>query len=571
MLKSPVILRLLTVFFAILLISGASGEDGPTGHILRDYWIDLPGVKVSDLTDCGDFPDSPSGSNMLDLFEAPTDWADNYGTLVRGYVHPPITGQYTFWIASDDSGELWLSTSDDPAKKVKIAMISEWTAPRDWTHLPEQKSQPITLSAGKKYYIEALQKEGGGGDNLAVGWTLPDKKDERPIPGNRLSPFNAHYVKGVQLSPVAKLLDALPTAPGHHKLKAEVTLKGKTTVITYVLFLPQNYDKTKDPFPLFTFLHGNTHQGNDWTGVLNEGPAQFLNDNKALREWMPMIGFFPQCPANQRWDNRPQIRNVVAILDEIIKQFRVDRQRVYCTGLSMGGMGTWNTALEAPDRFAAIATISAVAVRPEEAVEKLKNTPIWIIAGGDDGGFMEGSKAMKAAFDKAGCKQVELTVVPGEGHGVWGRYYPEKRFYEWLLKHRRPDPAPPVEAPKAVIAQAPAIKNLPEQPKAPAIKVESAMVAVTPASIPMPETKAVVSNIGAQTVRPSAGTPIAVTLSLAAVFMMLALYFFASPEATESKFTAEDAEARGGRHTDSKQLRPVLKRIALQGKDQEKC
>ena len=112
---------------------------------------------------------------------------------MRGYVHPPTTGDYTFWIASDDNSELWLSTDEDPAHKVLIASVPEWTSSREWTRFASQQSAPITLMAGRKYYIEALAKEGGGGDNLAVRWQLPGGVWENPadpgapIPGIRLS------------------------------------------------------------------------------------------------------------------------------------------------------------------------------------------------------------------------------------------------------------------------------------------------------------------------------------------------------------------------------------------------
>jgi predicted peptidase len=104
--------------------------------------------------------------------------------------------------------------------------------------------------------------------------------------------------------------------------------------------------------------------------------------------------------------------------------------------LSMGGKGTWLVAEAAPDRFAAIAPISAVSVKPDRAAEVLRYLPMWIICGSDDGGFTEGSQQMAKAIKGAGGAP-ELTVFPNEGHGVWGRFYPEPRFYSWLLKHRR--------------------------------------------------------------------------------------------------------------------------------------
>ena len=126
---------------------------------------------------------------MLPAFESPKDVADNYGARIRGYICPPQTGNYTFWIAADDASELWLSTDDNPNNKTKIAYTSSYTGFREWYWFPSQKSVSISLQAGSKYYIEALHKEGNGGDHLSVAWQLPNGTFEGPILGTRLSPY----------------------------------------------------------------------------------------------------------------------------------------------------------------------------------------------------------------------------------------------------------------------------------------------------------------------------------------------------------------------------------------------
>lgn len=103
---------------------------------------------------------------------------------------PPLSGQYTFWVAGDDNSELWLSTDENPNNVQRIAYHNAWTPSREWNWYGTQQSFPINLQANQKYYIEARAKEGGGGDNLAVGWQLPNGAFERPIPGNRLAPFS---------------------------------------------------------------------------------------------------------------------------------------------------------------------------------------------------------------------------------------------------------------------------------------------------------------------------------------------------------------------------------------------
>ena len=144
---------------------------------------------MQNLTSVAAYPNSPSGRDQPTSFEAPTNWADAYGTRMRGWLHAAVTGQYRFWIASDDNGSLLLSTNDNPANAVQIASVGDWTDSRQWTKFPSQTSALITLQAGQRYYIEALMKEGAGGDNFAVGWQPPGAAGPEVIPGIYLSPW----------------------------------------------------------------------------------------------------------------------------------------------------------------------------------------------------------------------------------------------------------------------------------------------------------------------------------------------------------------------------------------------
>ena len=166
---------------------------GATGEILREWWTGISGNAINLLTDDPDYPDNPDGSDLLERFEGPVNWADSYGTRVRGYIYPPVTGEYTFWISTDDNGELWLSTDDDPVNKTMIANVPGWSSNAQWDKYPEQQSASITLTAGERYYIEALQKEGGGGDNIAVAWQIPGGSQEI-IQGAFLSPYTGEPV-----------------------------------------------------------------------------------------------------------------------------------------------------------------------------------------------------------------------------------------------------------------------------------------------------------------------------------------------------------------------------------------
>ena len=153
------------------------------GSLLREVFTGIDGASLEDLTSHPSYPNSPTSTEILtNLFETPTDALDNYGQRLRGTFYAPVSGNYTFWIASDDASALFLSTTASPANARRIAQVSGWVPSRTWEQSAEQKSAPIALVAGNRYYIEALMKEGGGGDNLAVRWLRPDGLDEGPIP-----------------------------------------------------------------------------------------------------------------------------------------------------------------------------------------------------------------------------------------------------------------------------------------------------------------------------------------------------------------------------------------------------
>ncbi|HEX2959155.1 MAG TPA: DUF2341 domain-containing protein [Chitinispirillaceae bacterium] len=177
------------VFLLISTMAVSFTAFSQTGSILREYWTGISGSTVSALTGNANYPDNPNGSNYLTSYlEDPVNWNDNYGTRIRGYVHPPATGNYIFWIASDDNSELWLSSDDKQAHKTLIASVTGYTSSQEWTKYSTQQSAAINLVAGRRYYIEVLHKDGDQGDNCAVGWQLPNSTYERPIPANRLSP-----------------------------------------------------------------------------------------------------------------------------------------------------------------------------------------------------------------------------------------------------------------------------------------------------------------------------------------------------------------------------------------------
>lgn len=171
--------------------SSFSGGVQSTHGVYRELW---PGVSdgLATLTNQAlnpkwpDQPD-PAYTKTYSSFETDTDTGLNfYGQRVRTLIIPPVTGDYTFWISSDDQSELWIS-SDDPFESMNlIASVPGWTPPRDWSVFASQRSAPVTLQAGQKYALQAIMYQNYGGDNLAVQWQLPDNTVESPIPASRL-------------------------------------------------------------------------------------------------------------------------------------------------------------------------------------------------------------------------------------------------------------------------------------------------------------------------------------------------------------------------------------------------
>jgi len=169
------------------------GDAHLPGEVSHEFWWDSPGWEVADVP-LGSAPDQVETATRL---QGPTDVAELYGDRMRGFITAPTTGSYTFWLASDDGSELWLSGDEDPAGRRRLAFVDGWTTPLDWHHLPSQRSAPVELVAGARYYVEVLHKESSGGDHLAVGWSRPGESTVEPsevVPGTALSAYGPHSV-----------------------------------------------------------------------------------------------------------------------------------------------------------------------------------------------------------------------------------------------------------------------------------------------------------------------------------------------------------------------------------------
>lgn len=218
------------------------------------------------------------------------------------------------------------------------------------------------------------------------------------------------------------------------------SLKRKITRVVsadYLLFLPESYDvKARKRWPLMLFLHGAGERGHDLKKVTAHGPPRIVKNKPEF----PFILVSPQCPDDEVWSDEVLLN----LLDEVTKKHKVDTNRVYLTGLSMGGYGTWSLGIKYPERFAAIAPICGggetihVLLTSRKKSAALKSLGIWAFHGAKDPTVtLEESERMIAALKKAGVKDVELTIYPEAQHDSWTETYNNQKLYDWLLKHER--------------------------------------------------------------------------------------------------------------------------------------
>jgi len=203
------------------------------------------------------------------------------------------------------------------------------------------------------------------------------------------------------------------------------------TTSPYVVFVPKNYDGTKE-FPVILFLHGagETKGGQKMPAEVGIGPAV-----KTREKTFPFIVVIPQSEKRTWQASSEDGKRAVAILDEVMKEYKVDAKRQYLTGLSMGGFGTWSVAAAYPDRWAAIAPVCGGGNAAD--AEKIKDIPCWCFHGDEDAAVkVERSRDMIAALEKAGAKP-RYTEYKWVGHDSWDPAYATNELYAWLLKQSK--------------------------------------------------------------------------------------------------------------------------------------
>ena len=211
-------------------------------------------------------------------------------------------------------------------------------------------------------------------------------------------------------------------AAGHETSTHATTAGG----VRYALHLPADM-AAKPSWPLMVFLHGAGERGDDLAKVKLHGPPMHAEAGKVF----PFILASPQVDSGERWE--PE--RVLEVLTEVSARYPVDPARVYLTGLSMGGYGTWATAIAYPERFAAIAPVCGGGDPGD--VGRIKGLPVWVFHGAkDDVVPLSESQEMVDALKAAGG-DVKLTIYPEADHDSWTETYANPMFYDWLLSHRR--------------------------------------------------------------------------------------------------------------------------------------
>jgi len=203
----------------------------------------------------------------------------------------------------------------------------------------------------------------------------------------------------------------------------------------YLQFLPKAYEAEQErAWPTILFLHGLGESGNDLEKVKIHGPPKIV----ASQPDFPFILISPQCPKGEVWDAEA----LLALLDDVTQRLRIDEKRLYVTGLSMGGYGTWDLIGTAPERFAAAApicgggsTLDFLIPKSRKAIQTL---PIWAFHGAKDAVVqLEESQRLVGLLQKWYKGEVMLTTYPEAGHDSWTETYDNPKLYEWFLSHSR--------------------------------------------------------------------------------------------------------------------------------------
>ncbi len=209
--------------------------------------------------------------------------------------------------------------------------------------------------------------------------------------------------------------------------------------LNYLLFIPRQYSGDPDAkWPLLIFLHGIAQRGDTPEALETikvDGPPKLVED----QEEFPFIVLSPQCPSETRW--HVVFDRLEALIESVITSYAVNERRIYLTGLSMGGFGTWRLALKHPDRFAAIAPIAGGYIFASDEVPEdigvLKNLPIWAFHGGEDEAVAPWQSQILVDALRLCSANIRFTLFPHANHAdTWKRAYDDPELFTWLLEQR---------------------------------------------------------------------------------------------------------------------------------------
>ena len=199
--------------------------------------------------------------------------------------------------------------------------------------------------------------------------------------------------------------------------------------LRYYLYFPENYVDTNKNFPLLLFLHGGGESGGELDELKSNGPPKLIAEGKQF----PFLILAPQNPHKKKWWNT---KAVVQLLDTVVRNNRVDQDKVYLTGLSRGGSAAWELAVQYPEKFAAMAVVCGMAPVPYAAWID-RNMPIWVFHGTEDRSIpISESEEMVRKLKSIG-QNVKFTRYEGVGHNSWERAYTTEELYDWFVKQRR--------------------------------------------------------------------------------------------------------------------------------------
>lgn len=272
-----------------------------------------------------------------------------------------------------------------------------------------------------------------GGGFLSVHYE-PPAEETAAVVNFRLHDVDGNlvYRHDVPLKPAGITANPLPRAelsPGRHGPYTMKAVVHEQVILPYLVHLPQGYDTQADKaWPLILFLHGAGERGTDTTKIASLGPMGYAQ----AHDDFPFVVAAPQCPLMADWSPN----TLVALLDELATRYRIDPDRIYLTGFSMGGSGTWETAIDHPERFAAIAPLCGRLI-PLLGF-RIWQTPVWCFHGdADEAVPVSNSREMTRHLKNMGNPDVTYTEFPGAGHGIWNQVYGDPKLYEWFLQHKR--------------------------------------------------------------------------------------------------------------------------------------